>query len=102
MLEGELSCETVPPDIYFDCHKNKIVGIVVCALYDKVLLRSCFGREKNSKCINGCSVICEEYDCFNITSTALNDLEKCKLITVQLKKEIVTPKETNKRLERKN
>lgn len=35
MSKDELS-ETVPPDMYFDCHKNKIVGI--CALCDSFTL----------------------------------------------------------------
>ena len=63
---------TPPPDIYYKCHRNKLVSVVICVVCNSAYHKGDYNSKKTKRnwlrWLSGLEIICDEHNIDDITS----------------------------------
>ena len=66
---GRLLLLTSPPDIYYKCHPQKVVSVVMSVVCNSIYHKSdCISKKTKRNYLNGLEMICDEHNIDDITS----------------------------------
>ena len=66
--EGRMLLRAPPPDIYYKCHPNRVVSVIICVVCNSVYHKSDHNPKKPKQFLNGLQMICDEHNIDDITS----------------------------------